>query len=218
MQFTKTFSLIIALIFLFSAFLGMLFSWSGIVFAFLGAIFTLLLLLLLFIQLFSSNSLINPISLIFILWGAQIIGLGANILRPMPDPILENPDDHAHQLEFMYNTSLSDQQQIKYFLFDTFHDEMRHRDSVRISQLMEYHEEGLIEEPKEKYHAATILRRGYESEHFETGYELAQEAEADDPDLPNITRLKETLYDQWQMEEGAEGEYGTHSLPIPGNL
>lgn len=218
MQFSRPFYIVIALLFIFSAAFGLFFTWAGLLFAFVGAIFTILLLLVLFIQLVSKNSMTSPLSLLAILWGAQVIGLTANILKPEPAPMLDNPDNPSHQIRYMYNTSLVDQQQIKYFLFESYADNMRERDSIRIYQVMGYLDQNEINEPKQKYHAATILRRGYKSDHFKTGHELAKEAESEDPDLPNITRLKETLHDLWQMKEGRDPDYDTHRLPVPGNI
>ncbi len=202
MQLTNPFKIVVALILVFSSLIGYLLSWSGMLFAFLFGVFSILLILLLFIRLISQKPVGPALTLIGILWGGQVIGIAFNLMKPVPDPLHPNPESSAHAIEYMYNTNNIDRQMLKNYIVRTEKEKMTERDSIRIQQVLKYHEEQQLNRAEEKYRAARILLHGTELEHYRLSYELASEAASLNPDLHGAERIRDEAHERWRRYSG----------------
>lgn len=81
------------------------------------------------------------------------------------------------------------------------------RDAARHRRVLALYEQGAIQSPESKYHAALVLQHGTCPAHFGLAYELAREAL--DEGYQEAAWLSQATYDRWQLSLGNPQQYGT---------
>jgi hypothetical protein len=112
----------------------------------------------------------------------------------------------SKELTYIYNTDQGDRFTLRFLRPE--------RDSVRLSRVLELHEQELITSPVDELNAAMVLQHGRDSTHYRLAHELARAAFdglVATPEWPKQEAewLVKATYDRWMLSIGKPQVYGT---------
>lgn len=112
----------------------------------------------------------------------------------------------SKELTYIYNTDQGDRITLRLMRPE--------RDSVRLSRVLELHEQGLIVGPGDQLKAAMVLQHGRDSTHYRLAHELAKAAFDGWVATPGWSKgeaewLMKATYDRWMLSIGKPQVYGT---------
>lgn len=148
-----------------------------------------------------------PLALI----GMVLAGLATGLLAPLEKPVTET-GNVSENLKYAYRMDQADRKNLKFFL-GAFRSQMMERDSIRLTQVLDFSQANKIADGRDKFHAAFVLHHnpGRDSALYRKAHSLAKEA-ASEPGLADDFQaqwLAKATYDRWMLSIGKEQKYDT---------
>jgi hypothetical protein len=112
----------------------------------------------------------------------------------------------SKELAYIHNTDQGDRFTLRWLRPE--------RDAVRLSRVLEFHEQGLIAGPVDQLNAAMVLQHGGDSAHYRLAHELAKAALDGWVATPRWSKheaewLMKATYDRWMLSIGKPQVHGT---------
>ena len=139
-----------------------------------------------------------------------LTGIGVALLRPYNKAILDS-ENISENLQYAYQMDQSDRKQVKSFI--PYLSKLQERDALRMNQVADYYEDGLIVKPLDKFYSAFIYHHSNDKKDYKIASSLSSDAAKDKSLKENyqVQWLRKASYDRWMLSIGKPEIYNTQN-------